>query len=93
MAGTKQGLLEPALQMKTSPYKDYLGDGVYADFDRGVIVLTTENGIEVQNTIYMEPEVLAALDRYRNWLPLKIAQVEEQQKAQANNLQAGTSGP
>jgi hypothetical protein len=39
--------------------KVYLGDGVYAEFDRGEIVLTTENGIEVTNRIVLEPEVLA----------------------------------
>lgn len=41
--------------------KTYLGDGVYAAFDGYEITLTTENGIEVTNTIVLEPEVLSAL--------------------------------
>ncbi len=38
--------------------KQYLGDGVYAelvDTCKGVIKLTTENGGQVTNTIYLEP--------------------------------------
>lgn len=41
--------------------KAYLGDGVYVDFDRGQIVLTTEDGISTTNTIYLEPEVYERL--------------------------------
>ena len=44
--------------------KDYIGDGVYVEFDGFGIQATTENGIETTNTIYFEPQVLAALDRY-----------------------------
>lgn len=45
--------------------KAYLGDGVYADVDDlRQIVLTAENGIEVTNTIALEPEVLDALNLY-----------------------------
>jgi hypothetical protein len=45
--------------------KQYLGDGVYAEIDRDWYVkLTTENGIEVTNTIYLEREVLDALLHY-----------------------------
>jgi hypothetical protein len=44
--------------------KEYLGDGVYAELDRGMVKLTTENGIEVTNTIYLEPEVIDTLLRY-----------------------------
>lgn len=44
--------------------KDYLGDGVYIDIHGDTIILTTENGIEASNTIFLEPEVLAALERY-----------------------------
>ena len=47
-----------------SNHKDYLGDAVYADFDGFGIVLTTEDGISATNTIYIEPEVFAALLRY-----------------------------
>ena len=44
--------------------KTYLGDSVYADFDGYSIVLTTENGIRVTNTIVLEPEVFEALVAY-----------------------------
>lgn len=44
--------------------KTYLGDSVYAAFDGFSVVLTTENGGPPSNTIYMEPSVLAALDRF-----------------------------
>lgn len=44
--------------------KDYLGDGVYVDLERGMIKLTTENGIETTNEIFLEPEVYQALVRF-----------------------------
>ena len=44
--------------------KEYLGDGVYVDIEDGMIKLTTENGIEVTNTIYLEPNVYSALQEY-----------------------------
>lgn len=33
--------------------KQYIGDGVYADIENGMLKLTTEDGISVQNTIYL----------------------------------------
>lgn len=45
--------------------KEYLGDGVYVLIDEdGRIVLTTENGLETTNTIYLEPEVVKNLIEY-----------------------------
>jgi len=44
--------------------KTYLGDGVYAAFDGFAITLTTENGIETTNEIFLEPEVFANLERW-----------------------------
>jgi len=42
--------------------KQYLGDSVYVDENPvGQLVLTTDNGHGASNTIYFEPEVLAAL--------------------------------
>lgn len=51
-------------------YKQYIGDSVYADFNGWSIVLTTENGKvnDPSNTIFLEPEVLDALIRYRDWI-------------------------
>ena len=46
-------------------FEEYLGDAVYVYLDdfRGV-VLYTSNGIEETNTVVMEPEVLADLERW-----------------------------
>ena len=44
--------------------KRYLGDAVYVDVERGRLKLTTEDGISASNTIYLEPEVYAALIAY-----------------------------
>ena len=47
--------------------KTYLGDGAYASRGRyaGEIILTTENGIEVLNTIYLDPVCLDNLEDFR----------------------------
>jgi hypothetical protein len=47
-----------------SVVKEFLGDGVYADFDGYNLILTTENGTSVTNTIYLEPEVITALHEF-----------------------------
>lgn len=39
----------------------YLGDSVYVDLELGQVKLTTENGIEKTNTIFLEPQVMDAL--------------------------------
>jgi hypothetical protein len=39
----------------------YLGDGVYAEIENGMVKLTTCDGREVSNTIYLEPDILEAL--------------------------------
>jgi hypothetical protein len=44
--------------------KDYLGDGVYAQFDGYHVILTTENGVSITNTIALEPVVIDRLNRY-----------------------------
>jgi hypothetical protein len=44
--------------------KAYLGDGVYIHAEYGGVMLTTEDGIQVTNSIFLEPEVYAALLEY-----------------------------
>ena len=44
--------------------KEYIGDGLYAESDGFGVWVRSENGIEVLNEVYFEPEVLAALLRY-----------------------------
>ncbi len=51
--------------------KQYLGDGVYADYDGYMLILTTEDGENILNTIYLEPEVYVALTRYVEYLRQK----------------------
>lgn len=46
--------------------KEYLGDGVYVVVEDGSLVLTTENGIEATNTIYLEKVVIQSLLNYIN---------------------------
>lgn len=53
----------------------YLGDGVYAELERGMIKLTTHDPIGDQ-TIYLEESVAAALIQYLlqiGWLSQIIA--------------------
>lgn len=50
--------------------KTYLGDGVYVQFDGRGLVLSTENGIETTNAIYLEPGVYGALLDFVNSLSL-----------------------
>lgn len=47
--------------MSEPRYKQYLGDGVYVDFDGYAIILTTENGVRTTNEIFLEPDVYRAL--------------------------------
>jgi hypothetical protein len=52
--------------------KSYLGDGVYADIEHGMVKLTTEDGISTTNTIFLEPEVIEALQRYLRSIQVPI---------------------
>ena len=52
--------------------KVYIGDAVYADFDRfGDLVLTTEDGLVAYNRIVLDGNAIEALERYlerrRQW--------------------------
>lgn len=66
---TKWGLAERSLESVALPNapqrpKEYIGDSVYAAFDGIAIILTTENGVSVTNTIVLESEVFAALGSF-----------------------------
>ena len=41
--------------------KIYLGDGCYAEITESAVILTMDDGYQVTNTIYLEPDVLHAL--------------------------------
>ena len=57
--------------------KVYLGDAVYAAFKGYSVILTTENGFEILNTIFLEPYMLAKLDRFRESLRPPLVGPEE----------------
>lgn len=48
----------------TADTKEYIGDGVYAATDGFALILTTENGLEVTNTVVLEPREWAKLTKY-----------------------------
>lgn len=42
----------------------YLGDSVYAMFDGGYIMLSTNNGMGPENIIYLEDQVVQSLIKF-----------------------------
>ena len=50
--------------------KYYLGDGVFVEFDESGMILTTSDGIEITNKIYIKPFVfdflLQRIETYNN---------------------------
>jgi hypothetical protein len=57
--------------------KLYLGDAVYAAFDGYHLVLTTENGIAITNAIFLEPNVVKALELYLDKLKAAIKRAND----------------
>ena len=57
--------------------KTYLGDAVYASYDGYQIELTTEDGLQVTNRIYLEPQVLEAFSRYTKQIADRIRWLTE----------------
>ena len=56
--------------------KRYIGDGVYAAFDGFGVWLTAENGLAATDTIYLEPEVFEALQRFVKDAPRLVTKEE-----------------
>lgn len=44
--------------------KEHIGDGAYAEWNGYELILTTENGISVQNRVVLEPLVLKSLKEF-----------------------------
>lgn len=44
--------------------KIYIGDGIYMEDMGYAFILTTENGISVQNYIHIEPSEWSAMERF-----------------------------
>jgi hypothetical protein len=53
-----------SLDQEEKMTKEYIGDGVYVDFDGFQLRLTTEDGYNATNTIYLEPNVYEHLVAY-----------------------------
>lgn len=53
--------------------KDYMGDGIYIRDIGHAVILTTENGISVENEIHIEPTEWESIKRY-------MKRVEERRK-------------
>jgi hypothetical protein len=49
---------------KTEHGPVYLGDSVYAREKRGMLLIYTDNGLGMQNPIYLEPKVFDALAKF-----------------------------
>jgi hypothetical protein len=49
---------------RVSMGKEYLGDGLYVDFDGYQIRLSASNGIEDTNVVYLDSEVLKSFLNY-----------------------------
>lgn len=62
----ERGPTERDYRNRNPAMKIYIGDGAYAEFDGYSIILTTENGISIQNRIVLEPEVWMNLERWVN---------------------------
>lgn len=60
--------------------KKYLGDGVYADWDGYHVVLTTEDGVSIQNTIYLDSELQESVCNYIKRINALINEVRAKQK-------------
>lgn len=41
--------------------KEYIGDGLYAELNTGSVVVTSENGVRVLDTVVIEPHTFQAL--------------------------------
>ena len=68
------------------PGKEYLGDGVYVDFDGYHIWLTTENGVMVVDKIALDPSVWHSLMAWRKRLVEFLHRSEVQAKTAAANV-------
>lgn len=58
--------------------KAYIGDGVYADVENGMIKLTTEDGIRATNTIWLEVPVVHSLVAYLRRIGIHLGGDDEQ---------------
>ncbi len=68
------------------PEKRYLGDGVYVAPGSclGELILTTEDGISVQNTIVLDPSIVQGIARFMDHVVTYAKQLQDDEaKGQA----------
>lgn len=53
--------------------KEHIGDGVFVDHDGYHVVLTTEDGVQTTNRIYLDPGVFLALYNWHQQLQQRFA--------------------
>jgi hypothetical protein len=53
--------------------KEHLGDAVFVDHDGYHVVLTTEDGVQTTNRIYLDPGVFTALYNWHRHLQERFA--------------------
>ena len=70
-----------------SQERQYLGDGVYAEFDGYQIWLLTSDGYSITNRIALEPSVFHALVRFLRTMP-RLRRAEEAQAEEDRNAHA-----
>lgn len=60
--------------MSTQPFKQYIGDSVYANFDGYAVELTTENGLpsDPSNIIILDSNTIKGFKAYLAWLEKEI---------------------
>lgn len=49
---------------KGAPNPEYLGDGLYVEYDGWMIRLYATNGVFMTNEVFLEPAVLSAFQQY-----------------------------
>jgi hypothetical protein len=52
--------------------KEYLGDGAYVEWNGYAFVLTTEDGISVQNTVEIEPRAFSILVGFARQIGVEV---------------------
>lgn len=60
------------VSVKPPSEREYLGDGLYVEFDGYQLQLAASNGVHDQDTVYLEPSVLRALIEYAKRIGMSL---------------------
>lgn len=63
-------------------FKQYVGDGVYVEAETTMdFKLTTEDGMMISNSIYLDTTMLKFLDEYMtHYVPTRVAEIKAAEK-------------